>query len=51
MRILLDTHIALWAVTASRRLSRKGQQLTLGADEVHVSAATLWEISVKRALG
>lgn len=51
MRILLDTHIALWAVTGSRRLSRKGQQLILDADEVHVSAATLWEIAIKHALG
>ena len=50
MRILLDTHIALWAVTGSRRLSRKGQQLILDADEVHVSAATLWEIAIKHAL-
>jgi PIN domain nuclease of toxin-antitoxin system len=51
MRILLDTHIALWAVTGSRRLARKGQQLILDADEVHVSAATLWEIAIKHALG
>ena len=51
MRVLLDTHIALWAVTGSRRLQRKGQQLILDADEVHVSAATLWEIAIKHALG
>jgi PIN domain nuclease of toxin-antitoxin system len=51
MRILLDTHIALWAVTGSRRLSRKSQQFILDADEVHVSAATIWEIAIKHALG
>lgn len=51
MRILLDTHIALWAVTGSRRLSRQSQQFILDADEVHVSAATLWEIAIKHALG
>jgi len=51
MRILLDTHIALWAVTGSRRLSRKSQQFIVDADEVHVSAATLWEIATKHALG
>jgi len=50
MRILLDTHIALWAVTGSRRLSRKWQQFIVDADEVHVSAATLWEIAIKHAL-
>lgn len=51
VRVLLDTHIALWAVTGSRRLSRKSQQIVLDADEVHVSAATLWEIAIKHALG
>jgi PIN domain nuclease of toxin-antitoxin system len=50
-RVLLDTHIALWAVTGSRRLSRKSQQFILDAEEVHVSAATLWEIAIKHALG
>jgi len=50
MRILLDTHIALWAVTGSRRMSRKWQQFIVDADEVHVSAATLWEIAIKHAL-
>ena len=50
-RILLDTHIALWAVTGSRRSSHKSQQFILDADEVHVSAATLWEIAIKHALG
>jgi len=51
MRILLDAHIALWAVTRSRRLQRKWQQFILDADEVHVSAATLWEIAIKHGLG
>ena len=51
MRILLDTHIALWAVTGSRRLASKGRQLILAADEVHVSAATMWEIAIKHTLG
>ncbi len=51
MRILLDTHIALWAVTGSRRLKRKARDLILEADELHVSAATLWEIAIKHALG
>ncbi len=51
MRILLDTHLALWAVTGSRRLTRKARDLILEADELHVSAATLWEIAIKHALG
>jgi PIN domain nuclease of toxin-antitoxin system len=51
MRLLLDTHVALWAVTGSRRLSPKAKQPILEADEVHVSAATLWEIAIKHSLG
>jgi PIN domain nuclease of toxin-antitoxin system len=50
MRLLLDTHIALWAVTASPRLSAQAQSLILRADDVHVSVATLWEIAIKHAL-
>jgi PIN domain nuclease of toxin-antitoxin system len=51
MRLLLDTHIALWAVAGSGRLSHKAKQIILEADEVHVSAATLWEIAIKHGLG
>ena len=51
MRILLDTHIALWAVTGSSRLAPKAQAVILDAEEVFVSAASLWEIAIKHALG
>ena len=51
MRVLLDTHIALWAVTGNRRLSQYARQAILAADEVYVSAATVWEIAIKHALG
>src|SRR5574337_1701861 len=48
--MLLDTHIALWAVTGSARLTRKAREMILEADELHVSAATLWEIAIKHGL-
>ena len=51
MRILLDTHIALWAVVGSKRLPPRAKELILAADEVFVSAASLWEIAVKHGLG
>lgn len=51
MRLLLDTHVALWAVTGSERLPTRAASLILGADEVYVSAATVWEIAIKHALG
>ena len=50
VRILLDTHIALGAVTGSKRSSRQTRQFIIAADEVHVSAAALWEIAIKHAL-
>jgi PIN domain nuclease of toxin-antitoxin system len=49
--VLLDTHVALWAVTGSERLSQRTTDLILQADEVYVSAASLWEIAIKHALG
>jgi PIN domain nuclease of toxin-antitoxin system len=51
MRRRLDTHIALWAMTTSPRLSAHAQSLILRADEVHFSVvATLWAIAIKHAL-
>ena len=51
MRILLDTHIALWAVTGHASLSKQARDTILDADEVFVSAASTWEIAIKHALG
>ena len=50
MRLLLDTHIALWAVIGSRALPARAAEAILAADEVFVSVATLWEIAIKHAL-
>ena len=51
MRLLLDTHIALWAVTGSRHLGDMAERMILEADDIFVSNASLWEISIKHALG
>ena len=52
MRLLLDTHILIWAVSAPARLGNDLQAVLIAEEnEVFVSAATAWEISVKRALG
>ena len=52
MKLLLDTHIALWAVANSPRLSRMARELILSAENsVWVSAASVWEIAIKHALG
>lgn len=50
MRILLDTHIFLWAILADRRLPKRAENLILDpAAIIHVSAASIWEIAIKHA--
>lgn len=52
MNLLLDTHVALWAITDSPRLPAAARDL-IAAEKttVWVSAVTLWEIAIKHALG
>lgn len=49
MRVLLDTHIALWAVVAHPKLPKSAKQIMLAADAVYVSAASVWEIAIKNS--
>ena len=51
MRLLLDTHVFLWAVTGSTRLGEKARARIAGASQVHVSSASIWEIAIKARLG
>ena len=51
MRLLADTHIALWAVTADPRLPIRARELMLADDNsVVVSVVSLWEIAIKSQL-
>lgn len=51
MRVLLDTHIAIWALVAPDRLTDIERGL-IGSfeNQVFVSAASLWEIAIKYPL-
>lgn len=52
MTLLLDTHVLLWWLGDDPRLPADVAALVGdGAEEVAVSAATVWEIGIKRALG
>lgn len=52
MRVLLDTHVGLWAITDSPRLTAAARRLIQApANQIHVSAATIWEIAIKHGLG
>ena len=51
-RLLLDTHVLLWWLTDDPRLGASARQTIADAqNEVFVSAATGWEVAIKRALG
>jgi PIN domain nuclease of toxin-antitoxin system len=51
MQILLDTHVLLWALSGNRRLTRETRNLLLDErNSIWISAASIWEISIKFAL-
>lgn len=48
MKLLLDTHTAIWALDSPEQLGRKGRQLIESpANEVLVSPVVPWEIAIK----
>jgi PIN domain nuclease of toxin-antitoxin system len=50
--LLLDTHALLWSVGDVRRLSSKAHDvLRAGKVPAYVSAASVWEIAIKRSSG
>jgi PIN domain nuclease of toxin-antitoxin system len=52
MKVLLDTHLALWASIAHPKLPAAAAEMIQDPNvDLHVSAVTLWEISIKAALG
>ena len=51
MRLLLDTHVFLWAVAGSPRLKAPTRRLIEAAEQVYVSAASIWEVAIKARLG
>jgi PIN domain nuclease of toxin-antitoxin system len=52
MRLLLDTHILLWALGAPERLGAATRKLIEDpANEVLFSAASIWEIAIKASRG
>lgn len=51
MRLLLDTHLLLWATARSRRLPKEARGLLEDPrNEVYYSAVSLWEIAIKLGL-
>jgi len=50
MRVLLDTHVLLWAVLNDPRLT-SAQVRAISEGEVYLSSVSVWEIGIKRAIG
>lgn len=51
MKILLDTHIALWALTDTEKLSEEViHMLESEKNEVYYSIASVWEIAIKHKI-
>ena len=52
MKILLDTHVFLWAITDDPRLSPAHRKLFVDADsDLFLSSASIWEVVIKASLG
>jgi PIN domain nuclease of toxin-antitoxin system len=51
MRALLDTNVFLWSVGVSSRRTPAARAAIDGADEVYVSAVSIWEAAIKIGLG
>lgn len=51
MRLLLDTHVLLWVMTDDTALSQTARDTINKATVVYASAVSIWEVSIKAALG
>jgi len=52
LKLLLDTHAALWFLSGDERFGENARRhLTDDTNRVVLSAAVVWEIAIKRALG
>ena len=52
MKLLLDTHVLLWAAGEPEKLSESVRSLLLdSANDLFFSSASIWEIVIKRGLG
>jgi len=52
MNVLLDTHILIWALENNPALPKKARDVIIdGSNIVYVSSATVWEMTIKKAIG
>jgi PIN domain nuclease of toxin-antitoxin system len=52
VKVLLDTHVFLWAITDDARLTTKNREIYMAQEnELYLSVASIWEILLKTGLG
>ena len=51
MSMLLDTHVVLWWLTDDETLADEIKDQLDREPDVYVSAATIWEVAIKQAIG
>ncbi len=52
MKLLIDTHLLIWAAAGMELVPRQARALMADAEaELYFSVASLWEIAIKRSLG
>ncbi len=51
MRLLLDTHVAIWWLDGDRRLSATTRAAIESATEAYLSVVSMWEILIKQDKG
>lgn len=51
MSLLLDTHVVLWWLADDATLSDEIKRRLDHDSDVYVSAATIWEVAIKQAIG
>lgn len=51
MRLLVDSHVAMWWLDDSPSLGPHAREAIVAADEVFCSVVTPWELGIKRSLG
>ena len=52
MRLLLDTHTAIWLMSKQEKLSSEAKAMLLDrTSTLHVSIVSAWEVAIKTSLG
>jgi PIN domain nuclease of toxin-antitoxin system len=51
MKFLLDTSVFLRSLDSFHRLNEQAQQVFVGGEELYLSSATSWEITIKYGIG